>query len=435
MPTPKLYKKPEFDTLQLHAGHCPDIATNARAPPIYASAGFTFKSSQHGAELFSFKAAGNVYSRTSNPTIEIFEERIAALEGGVAAVAASSGMGAEFMAITTIASLGDNIVTSPYLFGGTYNLFKITLPKFGINVKFAESDKPDHFSAAIDSSTKALYCEIMSNPKYNVGRIPELAKVAHDHGIPLVVDNTFGAGGYFCRPFEHGADITTHSASKWIGGHGNVIAGVVVDSGKFDWEKSGRFPAFTEPTDGYHGLRYVDHFGNKAFAAKMKLELMRDIGLTLNPFAGWLLIQGLETLSLRAQRHSDNALALAKWLEKHPKVAWVAFPGLPSHEDHELAKQLLRKDTWGGMLSFGVRGGADAGEKVVDKMKLATNMANVGDAKTLIINPETTTHQQLTQAERLSAGVTPDLIRVSVGLEDIRDLIADFENAFALALP
>jgi len=434
MPSPILYKDPEFDTLQLHAGQVPDIATNSRATPIYATSGFTFNSSQHGAELFSFKTEGNVYSRMGNPTLAMFEERIAALEGGVAAVASSSGMAAEFLAIVTIASPGDNIIASSYLFGGTYNLFKITLPKsFGINVKFIDSDKPEDFAAAIDSRTKAIFCEIIGNPRYNIGPIPELAKVAHDHGIPLIVDNTFGAGGYFCRPFEHGADIVCHSATKLICGHGTVVAGVVVDSGKFDWAKSGRFPDFTEPTDGYHGLRYVDHFGKKAFTAKMKMELMRDVGMCLSPFSGWLLLQGLETLSLRAQRHSDNALALAKWLENNPKVAWVAFPGLPSHKDHERAKKLLRKDTWGGMLSFGVIGGLDIGEKVVDKMKLATNMSNLGDAKTLISHPATTSHQQLTADEQASAGVTPDLIRVSVGIEDIRDIIADFEHALALA--
>ncbi|KAF8876856.1 O-acetylhomoserine ami [Infundibulicybe gibba] len=432
--SPEFYAEPQFDTLQLHAGQVPDPTTKSRAPPIYASSAFVFNNSKHAADLFTFKDTGNVYSRMSNPTLDVFEARMTALEGGVAAVAVSSGLTAQFMAIGTIAVAGDNIVSSTCLFGGTYNQFKITLPKFGINVKFVSSDDPEDFAAAIDEKTKAIFVESIGNPKYNIAPIPELAQVAHRHGIPLIVDNTFGAGGYFLRPFTYGADIITHSASKWIGGHGTTIAGVVIDSGNFDWVKSGRFPAFTEPTDGYHGLKYVEQFGKKAFAVKMRLELMRDIGMTLNPFAGWLLLQGLETLSLRAQRHSDNALALARWLEQHPHVAWVSFPGLASHPHHERAKQLLRKNTWGAVLSFGVRGDADAGRDVVDKLKLASNLANVGDAKTLVIHPATTTHQQLTPEEQLSAGVSPDLIRVSVGIEDITDIIIDFEHALELTL-
>ncbi|KAF8915406.1 Cys/Met metabolism PLP-dependent enzyme-domain-containing protein [Mucidula mucida] len=429
------------NSVKLQGGQVPDSATRARAPPIYASAGFTFKNSLHGAELFEFKAKGNVYSRMANPTIEVFEERIAALEGGVAAVATSSGMAAEFMALATICRLGDNVVCPTFLFGGTYNLFKVTLPKFGINVKFVPSVKAEDLEAAIDDRTRAVYVETMSNPNYDVADIPAISKMAHAHGIPLVVDNTFGAGGYYSRPFEHGADVTTHSASKWIGGHGNVIAGVVVDSGRFDWSRhASKFPHFTEPNDGYHGLVFTEHFrGKGVLAAKMRLELMRDVGLTMSPFSGWLLIQGLETLSLRAQRHSDNALALARYLKGHEKVTWVVFPGLEEHPEHELAKKLFRKDTWGAMLSFGVKprmeGGLemDMGARVVDCMKLATNMANVGDSKTLVINPATTTHQQLTEEERRGAGVTSDMIRVSVGIEDVEDIIHDFMSALEVA--
>ncbi|CAE6471723.1 unnamed protein product [Rhizoctonia solani] len=428
------YKAPEFDTLQLHAGQTPDSATNARAVPIYASTSFVFNDSQHGADLFGLRALGNIYSRIGNPTQDVFEKRIAALEGGATAVAASSGQAAQFMAISTIADAGDNIVSTSYLYGGTYNQFKVLLKKYGIGVKFVRDDSPEAFAAAIDEKTKAIYVESIGNPKYNVAPLPELAKVAHDHKLPLIVDNTFGAGGYYVRPIEHGADIVGN-ATKWIGGHGTTIAGVVVDAGKFDWAASGRFPGFTEPSEGYHGLKFSETFGPVAFAVKLRVEILRDVGASLNPFGSFLLLQGLETLSLRAQRHADNALALAQWLEQHPAISWVSYPGLASHPSHANAKRLLRPNTYGGVLSFGVKGDASIGSAVVDKLKLASNLANVGDAKTLVIHPATTTHQQLTTEEQFASGVTPDLIRVSVGIEDISDIIADFSHAFALVIP
>ncbi|KAH9940614.1 O-acetylhomoserine ami [Amylocystis lapponica] len=429
MSTHNFYKEPEFETLQLHAGQQPDPATNARAPPIYASVAFTFNNSEHGADLFALRTEGNIYSRISNPTVDVFEKRIAALEGGVAAVASSSGQAAQFMAISAIAGAGDNIVSSSYLYGGTYNQFKVFLKKFGIGVKWVTSEDPAAFAAAIDEHTKGIFVEIIGNPKFVVAPIPELAKVAHDHKIPLIVDNTFGMGGYLTRPIEHGADIVVHSATKWIGGHGTTIAGVVIDSGKFDWAASGRFPSFTEPSEGYHGLRFVDT-GAAAFATKVRVEVLRDLGSTLNPFGAFLLLQGLETLSLRAQRQSDNALLLAQWLEQHAKVAWVAYLGLPSHPSHKVARRLFRSNTYGGVLNFGIVGAdATVGRRVVDNLRLASNLANVGDAKTLVIHPATTTHQQLDEQEQLASGVTPDLIRVSVGIENIADIIADFAEA------
>jgi len=435
MATHKFYKEPEFDTLQLHAGQEPDPTTNARAVPIYASTSFVFNNSEHAADLFGLRAFGNIYSRIGNPTVDVFEKRIAALEGGAAAVAASSGQAAQFMAISNIASAGDNIVSTSYLYGGTYNQFKVFFKKFGIDVKFVDGDSPEGFEKAIDAKTKALFVESIGNPKYNVAQLPEIAAVAHKHGIPLIVDNTFGAGGYLIRPIEHGADIVVHSATKWIGGHGTTIGGVVIDSGKFDWTKSGKFPGFTEPADGYHGLKFSETFGPLAFIVKLRVDILRDLGSTLNPFAAFLLLQGLETLSLRAQRHFDNALALAQWLESHPKVSWVAYPGLPNHPSHAIAKRLLRANSYGGVLSFGVKGDAKIGSAVVDKLRLASNLANVGDAKTLVIHPATTTHQQLTAEEQFASGVTPDLIRVSVGIEAISDIVADFSHAFAEAIP
>lgn len=359
----------------------------------------------------------------------MFENRIAALEGGVAAIATASGQSAQFLAISTIASAGDNIVSTSYLYGGTYNQFKVTFKKFGIGVKFVNGDDPALFAAAIDENTKAIYVESIGNPKYNVAPIPELAKVAHDHGIPLIVDNTFGMGGYLIRPIDLGADIVLHSATKWIGGHGTTIAGVVIDSGKFNWARSGKFPSFTSPSEGYHGMVFSDTFGAVAFAIKLRVELLRDLGPALNPFAAFLLIQGIETLSLRAQRHSENAFALAQWLSKHPKIAWVSYLGLESHPYHQKAKELLRPNAFGGVLSFGIKGDVTVASTVVDSLKLASQLANVGDAKTLVIHPATTTHQQLSDEEQLSSGVTHDLIRVSVGIEHINDIIADFEQA------
>ncbi|KAF9242824.1 Cys/Met metabolism PLP-dependent enzyme-domain-containing protein [Melanogaster broomeanus] len=400
-------KPQEFETLQLHAGQVPDPTTNARAVPIYASTSFVFNDSAHGADLFGLKAFGHIYSRIGNPTVDVFENRIAALEGGVAAIATASGQSAQFLAISTIAGAGDNIVSTSYLYGGV----RVTFKKFGIGVKFPSTE-----------NTKAIYVESIGNPKYNVAPIPEIAKIAHDNGIPLIVDNTFGMGGYLIRPISLGADIVVHSATKWIGGHGTTIAGVVIDSGKFDWTRSGKFPSFTSPSEGYHGLIFSDTFGATAYAVKLRVELL--------PF---LLIQGLETLSLRAQRHSENALALAIWLENHPKVAWVSYLGLESHSYHERAKKLLRPNAFGGVLSFGIKGDINVASTVVDNLRLASHLANVGDAKTLVIHPATTTHQQLTEEERLDSGVTPDLIRVAVGIEHINDIIADFEQALKTA--
>ncbi|KAG2036629.1 Cys/Met metabolism PLP-dependent enzyme-domain-containing protein [Suillus americanus] len=422
-------KPQEFETLQLHAGQVPDPTTNARAVPIYASTSFVFNDFNHGADLCSLKATGHIYSRIGNPTVDVFENRMAALEGGAAAIATASGQSAQFLAISTIASAGDNIVSTSYLYGGTYNQFKVTFKKFGISVKFVNGDDPALFAAAIDENTKAIYVESIGNPKYNVAPIPELAKVAHDHGIPLIVDNTFGMGGYLIKPIDLGADIVLHSATKWIGGHGTTIAGVVVDSGKFDWTRSGKFPSFTSPSEGYHGMVFSEKFGRVAFAVKLRIELLRDLGPAMNPFAAFLLIQGIETLSLRAQRHSENALALAQWLSKHEKVAWVSYLGLESHPYHQKAKKLLRPNVFGGVLSFGAKGDVSAASTVVDSLKLASHLANVGDAKTLVIHPATTTHQQLSDEEQLSSGVTHDLIRVSVGIEHINDIIADFEQA------
>ncbi|KAH6905270.1 Cys/Met metabolism PLP-dependent enzyme-domain-containing protein [Coprinopsis sp. MPI-PUGE-AT-0042] len=428
----EFHKEPEFDTIQLHGGQIPDPATNARAVPIYATTSFVFNDSAHAADLFGLRAFGNIYSRIGNPTVDVFEKRIAALEGGAAAVATSSGQAAQFLAVAAIASTGDNIVSTSYLYGGTYNQFKVTFKKFGIGVKWVTETTPEAFAAAIDEKTKAIYVESISNPKYNIADIPALAKVAHDHGIPLIVDNTFGAGGYIINPIKYGADIVVHSATKWIGGHGTTIAGVIIDSGKFNWTQNNKFPGFTEPAEGYHGLKFSEAFGNIAFAIKVRTELLRDLGPALNPFGAFLLLNGLETLSLRVQRHCDNALALAQWLEQHPQVSWVSYLGLPSHGTHELARKLVRNNAFGGVLSFGVKGDATQTSKFVDSLKLASNLANVGDAKTLVIHPATTTHSQLTVDEQATSGVTPDLVRVSVGIEDIKDIIADLEASFKI---
>ncbi|RPA99990.1 homocysteine synthase [Choiromyces venosus 120613-1] len=419
-----------FETLCLHAGQEPDSATNARAVPIYATTSFVFNDSAHGARLFGLKEFGNIYSRIMNPTVDVFEKRIAALEGGVAAVAASSGQSAQFMAIAALAHAGDNIVSTTYLYGGTYNQFKVFLPRLGINTKFVNGDKPEDITAAIDDKTKAVYIESIGNPRYNVPDFEAIAKVCHEKGVPLVVDNTFGAGGYLVRPIEHGADIVVNSATKWIGGHGTTIAGVVVDSGKFDWGKNAaRFPQFVEPSEGYHGLKFWETFGPISFAIRVRVEILRDLGSCLNPFGAFQLIQGLETLSLRVERHVSNTLALARWLEKHERVAWVSYPGLESHPSHEMAKKYLKRG-FGGVLSFGLKGGESQIVSMVDSLKLASNLANVGDAKTLVIHPASTTHEQLTDEEQLKSGVTKDLIRVSVGIEHIDDIIDDFVQAF-----
>ncbi|RYO84709.1 hypothetical protein DL766_003420 [Monosporascus sp. MC13-8B] len=422
-----------FETLQLHAGQEPDPTTKSRAVPIYATTSYTFNDSAHGARLFSLKESGNVYSRLMNPTVDVFEKRIAALEGGMAAVATSSGQAAQFMTFAALAHAGDNIVSTSNLYGGTYNQLKVLLPRFGITTKFIQGDKPEDFEAAIDDKTKAVYIESIGNPRYNVPDIEAIAKVAHEKGVPLVVDNTFGAGGYFVRPIEHGADIVVHSATKWIGGHGTTMGGVIVDSGKFDWGKhAARFPQMVEPSDGYHGLRFWDTFGPITFIIRIRVELLRDIGPCLSPFAAHELLLGVETLSLRAERHAQNSLALAKYLEGSPYVSWVSYPGLESHASHALAKKYLKRG-FGGVLSFGVKGESGAGSQIVDRFKMISNLANVGDSKTLAIHPWTTTHEQLSDEEKVSSGVTEDLIRISVGTEHIDDIIADFEQSFRKA--
>ncbi|KAG6231853.1 hypothetical protein E4U26_006344 [Claviceps purpurea] len=422
-----------FETLQLHAGQEPDPTTKSRAVPIYATTSFTFDDSAHGARLFGLKEFGNIYSRMMNPTVDVFEKRMAALEGGVAALAASSGQGAQFMAIATLARAGDNIVSTSNLYGGTYNQLKVFLPRLGIHTKFVDGDKPQELAAAIDDNTKAVYIESIGNPRYNVPDLEAIAKAAHEKGVPLIVDNTFGAGGYFIRPIDHGADIVVHSATKWIGGHGTTIGGVIIDSGKFDWAKNAkRFPQFFEPSAGYHGLKFHETFGNLTYIICARVEVLRDLGATLNPFAAQQLLLGIETLSLRAERHAQNALALAKYLESSPYVSWVSYPGLESHPYHEAARKYLTRGS-GGVLSFGVKGGGAAGSQIVDGFKLISNLANVGDAKTLAIHPWTTTHEQLSDEEKTSSGVTEDLIRISVGIEHIDDIIGDFEQSFKAA--
>ena len=425
-----------FDTLQVHAGQEPAAGTNARAVPIFSSTSYTFNNTDHAANLFSLKEFGNIYTRIMNPTTDVFEKRIAALEGGIAALATSSGQAAQFLALQTLAKAGENIVSSSYLYGGTFNQFKVSFPRLGINVKFAEGDNPESIRSLIDENTKAIYLESIGNPRYNVPDFEAISKIAKESGIPLVVDNTFGMGGLICRPIDYGADIVVESATKWIGGHGNTIGGVIVDAGTFPWD-NGKFPEFTEPSPGYHGLKFWDTFGpdgvlgaNVAFIIKARVEGLRDFGPCQNPFGSFLLLQGLETLSLRGQRHADNALALAQWLEKNEKVEWVSYAGLESHPYHVQAKRYLTNG-FGGVLSFGIKGGRKAGQEFIESVQLASHLANVGDAKTLVIHPASTTHNQLSHEEQASSGVTDELIRVSVGIENIDDIIADFAQALS----
>jgi len=426
-----------YETLQVHAGQSPAPGTNARAVPIYQTTSYTFDNADHGAKLFALKEFGNIYTRIMNPTTDVFEQRIAALEGGVAAVAASSGQAAQFLAITTVAQAGDNIVASSHLYGGTYNQFKVALPRLGIGVKFVDGDTPENFRAAIDEKTKAIYVESIGNPSFSIPDFEAIAKIAHENGIPLIVDNTFGAAGFIVRPIEHGADIVVASATKWIGGHGTSVGGIVVDAGKFDWG-NGKFPLFTEPSPGYHGLKFWEvfgsggPFGNIAFAIRARVEGLRDIGPSLSPFNAFQLIQGVETLSLRVQRHVDNALELARWLRAHPQVAWVEYDGLEDSPYHAKAKKYL-KHGFGAVLNFGIKGSSQAAQRFIDNVELASHLANVGDAKTLVIHPASTTHQQLSDAEQKSAGVRADLIRVSVGIEHVEDIKADFDHALRRA--
>jgi len=422
-----------FETLSLHAGQeTADSATNARAVPIYQTTSYVFDSPEHAANLFALKQFGNIYTRIMNPTQDAFERRIAALEGCVGALATSSGQAAETVAILNIAQAGDEIVSSASLYGGTYNLFHYTLPKLGINVHFVDSREPENFRTAINERTKAIFAEVLGNPRLDTLDIRAVATIAHEHGVPLIIDNTL-ASPYLVQPLKYGADIVVHSATKFIGGHGTSIGGVIVDGGKFDWAASGRFPGLMEPDPSYHGLRYVEALGPLAYIVKARIQLMRDLGAAITPFNSWLFLQGLETLPLRMERHSQNALRIAQFLEGHPAVSWVSYPGLKSHPQYELAAKYFTHG-YSAILGFGIKGGLEAGKQLIRHIELFSHLANVGDAKSLIIHPASTTHAQLTTAEQLETGVTEDFIRLSVGLETVDDLIDDLDQALKAAL-
>ena len=435
-----------FETLQLHAGQVPDPVTNSRAVPIYQTSSYVFNDVDHGANLFGLKEFGNIYTRLMNPTTDVFEKRIAALEGGVAALATASGQSAQFIAITNFLTAGDSFVSTSFLYGGSYNQFKVQFPRLGINVKFADGDDAESFEEQIDSSTKAIYVESMGNPRFNIPDFEGLSKLAKSKNIPLIVDNTLGAAGALIRPIEHGADVVVQSATKWIGGHGTSLGGVIVDAGTFDWG-NGKYPLMSQPSAAYHGLVHWDAFGfgsdicgmlgvpadrNIAFALRARLEGLRDWGPAISPFNSFLLLQGLETLSLRIERHCSNALALARWLDNHSKVDNVSYPGLPSDKYHSRASNYMTNRGKGSMLIFSLKGGFDDAVKFINSLKLSSHLANVGDAKTLVIHPASTTHQQLSPEEQLSAGVTPTMVRVSVGIEHIDDILEDFEQALNL---
>ena len=435
----------QFETLQLHAGQQVDPATNSRAVPIYQTSSYVFNNAEHGANLFGLKEFGNIYTRLMNPTTDVFEKRVAALEGGVGAVATASGQSAQFIAITNILQAGDNLVSTSYLYGGTYNQFKVQFPRLGIQVKFAQGDDPDSFERCIDNNTKAIYVESMGNPRFNIPDLDKLSDLAHKYGVPLIVDNTLGAAGALIRPIDHGADIVVESATKWIGGHGTSLGGVIVDSGNFDWG-SGRFPLMTSPSDAYHGLVHWDAFGfgsdickmlglpdskNIAFALRARIEGLRDWGPAQSPFNSFLLLQGLETLSLRVERHAENALKLASWLTKDERIESVSYPGLPTSPYYNNAKKYCTHRGSGCMLMFTLKGGYENAVRFIDNLKLASHLANVGDSKTLVIHPASTTHQQLSESEQESAGVTPTMVRVSVGIEHITDIISDFDQALS----
>ncbi|GAA4350502.1 O-acetylhomoserine aminocarboxypropyltransferase/cysteine synthase [Hymenobacter saemangeumensis] len=424
-----------FETLQLHAGQQPDPTTGSRAVPIHQTTSYVFKNAEHGANLFALKEFGNIYTRLMNPTTDVFEQRVAALEGGVAALAVGSGQAAQFIALNNILQAGDNFVSTSFLYGGTYNQFKVAFKRLGIEARFADGDDADSFEALIDGNTKALYLETIGNPGFNIPDFERIAEVARRHDLPLIVDNTFGAGGYLFRPLEHGANIVVESATKWIGGHGTSVGGVIVDGGTYDFG-NGKFPQFTEPSEGYHGLIFNDvfgkngPFGNIAFIIRARVEGLRDFGPAISPFNSFLLLQGLETLSLRVERTVENALRIAEWLEQHPLVERVNYPGLASSPYHDLATKYLKRG-FGGVLSFVIRGSKEAASAFIDNLKLVSHLANVGDAKTLIIQPSATTHQQLSETEQLASGVTPTLLRLSVGIEHFEDIRADLEQAFA----
>ncbi len=416
-----------FDTLAIHGGQDPDPTTNARAVPIYQTTSYNFSDADHAARLFALKEFGNIYTRIMNPTTDVLEKRIAALEGGAAALAFSSGQAAETLTILTLANAGDEIVTTTSLYGGTYNLFHYTLPKLGITVRFVDAEDEAGLRAAINDKTKAVYTETVGNPKLDIVDIEKLAAIAHDNGLPLLIDNTTPSPA-LCRPIEYGADIIIHSLTKFIGGHGTSIGGLIVDAGRFDWKASGRFPDFTTPDPSYHGLVYTDAFGPLAFILKARVQSLRDIGASLSPFNAFLILQGAETLHLRMERHSENALEVARFLQTHPQVEWVNYPGLESSPYYERASKYMPTGS-GALVTFGIRGGLDAGKKFINEVKLFSLLANIGDAKSLVIHPASTTHSQLTEEEQATTGVTPGLIRLSVGIEDIRDILADLDTA------
>ena len=429
-------KNLHFDTLQVHAGQEPDPATNSRAVPIYQTTSYVFNSAEHGANLFGLKEFGNIYTRIMNPTTDVFEKRIAALEGGVAAVATSSGQAAQFLALNNIMEAGDNFVSTTFLYGGTYNQFKVAFKRIGIEARFAKGNDAEAFEELIDAKTKAIYLETIGNPEFNIPDFEAIAALAKKHDLPLVVDNTFGAGGYLFKPLAHGANIVTSSATKWIGGHGTSIGGIIVDGGNYNWG-NGKYKQFSEPSEGYHGLNFWEVFGennplglpNIAFAIRARVEGLRDFGPAISPFNSFLLLQGIETLSLRVQKTVDNALALAQWLEGHPLVQKVNYPGLPSSPYHSLAKKYLTNG-FGGVLSFELKGEKEQASNLINNLELISHLANVGDAKTLIIQPSATTHQQLSDEEQIAAGVTPTQLRISCGLEHIEDIKADLQQAF-----
>jgi O-acetylhomoserine/O-acetylserine sulfhydrylase len=431
-------KKIKFETLQVHAGHQPDKETLSRAVPLYQTSSYIFRNAKHAADLFDLSEPGNIYTRINNPTTDVLEKRAAALEGGVAALAVSSGHAAQFIALTTILRNGDNFVSSPYLYGGTFNQFKVTFAGFGIEARFAKDLNPESFEKLIDNDTKAIYVETIGNPGFNIPDFEAFAELAEKYKLPLVVDNTFGACGYLCRPIELGANIVTESATKWIGGHGTSIGGLIIDGGNFNWN-NGRFPVFTQPSEGYHGFIFGEKFsassaaGNIAFIVKARVEGLRDLGPSISPFNSFLFLQGLETLSLRMERHIQNTIALAKWLEAQPCVEKVNYPGLPGNAYYELALKYLPNGA-GGVLSFILKADKHKASKLVEHLELVSHLANVGDAKTLIIQPATTTHSQLSSEEQLAAGIEPGLFRVSVGIEHIDDIIFDFEQAFKKVL-
>lgn len=425
-----------FETLQQHAGQQSDASTKARAVPIYQTTSFTFDNAEHAANLFGLKQFGNIYTRIMNPTTDVFEQRIAALEGGVAALATSSGQAAQFLAITNIVNSGENFVTSSFLYGGTFNQFKVSFKRLGIEARFADSDNPESFAKQIDKNTKAIFLETIGNPRLSIPDFEKFAALAKEHDLPLIVDNTFAAGGWLFRPLEHGANVVVQAATKWIGGHGTTIGGVIVDGGNYNWG-NGKFPQFSEPSEGYHGLKFWDVFGegnplglpNIAFAIRARVEGLRDFGPCQAPFNSFLLLQGLETLSIRVERHVQNSQALAEWLESHPQVDFVDYPGLPSNKYHALAKKYLKRGS-GCVLNFGIKGGKENAVKFINSLKLVSHLANVGDTKTLAIHPASTTHEQLSEAEQSAAGVLPNSLRISVGIEHIEDIKADFEQAF-----